>query len=77
MEENSAIKPLNVTKLVRKRENYNQTLKILEMMQEVQQRRETIQKCIISKMHYVQTLDLIDETKKLLETELAGIKCFG
>lgn len=68
--------PLQVNKLIRRRGNYNTLARTIESVLAVKETRKMINECVKAKSHFVETLDMIDETKKVLETNLAGINCF-
>jgi hypothetical protein len=68
--------PLQVNKLIRRRGNYNTLARTIESVLAVKETRKIINDCVKAKSHFVETLDMIDETKKVLETNLAGVNCF-
>eukprot|EP01080_Neovahlkampfia_damariscottae_P012152 gene12152-5642_t len=73
LEQLSVATPLNVHRYMRRKANYNNLLEQLERLQIINESLKTIEH--IHQTNFVDTFNLIDETKNVLKNELFGLKC--
>ncbi|KAG2392975.1 hypothetical protein C9374_009552 [Naegleria lovaniensis] len=70
----AAKSPLEITALVRKKNNMKKTLEVLKVVYAIQQSHLMIDE-LIGSNDFLSALDIINETRELVRTEFANVKC--